>query len=107
MESVFEYNFLQEIYMFLLKFSCGFLERLKLYQAIKPWPGRDCDAIPLGDEGAVGQIPGSFVSVLRLHLILIQIWIGILDPHWKKMDPDPAYFFKINLFFFAHFYALT
>ena len=27
-------------------------------------------------------------SVLRIHLILMRI--RIFDPHWKKMDPDPA-----------------
>ena len=32
------------------------------------------------------------MAVLRIHLILIRI----LDPHWKKMDPNPGYFFKIN-----------
>ena len=51
-----------------------------------------------------------FVPVLRIHLILMRI----LDPHLKKMDPDPGYFFKIYwifklfvLFFFAYFYAKT
>ena len=42
------------------------------------------------------------------------------DPHWKKMDPDPGYFFKIYrgflteqnfqiccLIFFTYFYAKT
>ena len=42
--------------------------------------------------------------------------IRILDPQWKKMDPDPGHFFKIYwifltkqivLFFFAYFYAKT
>jgi len=28
-------------------------------------------------------------AVLRIHLILMRIRIPILDPHWKKMDPDP------------------
>ena len=60
----------------------------------------------------------------------MQIWIRNLDPHWKKMDPDPdpnpdpnpdpGYFFKIYwifltkqnfqifcLTFFAYFYAKT
>jgi len=36
-------------------------------------------------------------AVLRIHLILMRI--RILDPHWKKMDPDldpdPGHFFKI------------
>ena len=36
-------------------------------------------------------------SVLRIQVILMRI--RILDPHWKKVDPDPnpdpAYFFKI------------
>ena len=31
----------------------------------------------------------SNMSVLRVQLILMRI----LDPHWKKMDPDPGYFF--------------
>ena len=35
------------------------------------------------------------ISVLRIHLILMRIRIRILDLHWKKMDPDPGYFFKI------------
>ena len=25
----------------------------------------------------------------------MRIQIRILDPHYKKMDPDPGYFFKI------------
>ena len=33
-------------------------------------------------------------SGLRIHLILMRI--RILDPHCKKMDPDPGHFFKIN-----------
>ena len=36
------------------------------------------------------------VSVPRIHLILMQIWI--LDPHWKKLDPDPGYFFIYWIF---------
>jgi len=39
----------------------------------------------------------SFISVLRKHLICMQI--QILDPGWKKMDPDPSYLFKIYYFF--------
>ena len=40
-------------------------------------------------------------AVLRIQLILMRIRIRILDPHWKKMDPDPdldpdpGYFLKI------------
>ena len=30
-----------------------------------------------------------FKSVLRIHTILMRI--RILDPHWKKMDPDPDF----------------
>ena len=37
-------------------------------------------------------------AVLRIYLILMQI--RILDPHWKKMKPDPGYFFKIYWLFF-------
>ena len=71
-----------------------------------------------------------FIIVLRIHLILLQILIRILYPHWKKMDPDPyptpdpdpdqGYFFNIywiflttNYFqilcltFFAYFYPKT
>ena len=59
-------------------------------------------------------------TVLRIHLILMLI--RILDPHWKKMDPDPdpGYLFKIYLIFLtkqnfqifcliflAYFYAET
>ena len=33
-------------------------------------------------------------AVLKIHLILMRIWIWILDPHWEKVDPDPGYFFK-------------
>ena len=36
-------------------------------------------------------------AVLRIHLILMRI--QILDPHWKKMDPDPGHFFKIYWIF--------
>ena len=35
--------------------------------------------------------------MLRNQLILMRI--RILDPHWKKMNPDPGYFFKIYWFF--------
>ena len=55
------------------------------------------------------------VSVPRIHLILMQIWI--LDPHWKKLDPDPdpghehfcnkAEFSKFLSFFSAYFYSKT
>ena len=61
-------------------------------------------------------------AVLRIQLILMRI--GILDPHWKKMDPDPdpdpGYFLKIYwiflikqnfqiccLIFFAYLYVKT
>ena len=37
--------------------------------------------------------------VLRIHLILLRTLIRILDPHWKKMDPDPGHFFKIYRIF--------
>ena len=30
-----------------------------------------------------------FSTVLSIHLILMRIRIWILDPHWKRMDPDP------------------
>ena len=56
--------------------------------------------------------------MLTLQLILMRI--RILDPHWKKVDPDPGLFFKIywifqqklifNFFFiifFAYFYLKT
>ena len=40
--------------------------------------------------------------MLRIHLILMRI--RILDPHWKKTDPDPGQFFtelkRKNLFYF-------
>ena len=35
--------------------------------------------------------------MLRIHLVLIRI--RILDPHLKKKDPDPGYFFKIYWIF--------
>ena len=34
-----------------------------------------------------------FLPVLRIYLTLMRI--RILDPRWKKMDPDPGHFFKI------------
>ena len=42
------------------------------------------------------------IAVLRIHLVFMRIRIRILDPHWKKMDPDPepGHFFKINWIFF-------
>ena len=49
--------------------------------------------------GVLGNMHST--AVLRIQLILMRIRIhpdpGILDPHWKKMDPDqnPGYFFKI------------
>jgi len=30
------------------------------------------------------------LAVLRIHLILMWIRIQILDPYWKKMDPNPG-----------------
>ena len=33
------------------------------------------------------KVDNLFCPLLRIHLILMQI--RILDPHWKKMDPDP------------------
>ena len=53
---------------------------------------------------------------LRIHLILMRIRILILDPHWKKMDPDQVNFFPdlqnnfqifCFIFFFAYFYPKT
>ena len=40
-------------------------------------------------------------SVLRIQFILMRFRIRILDPHWKKMDPDPdpEYFLKFTEFF--------
>ena len=55
--------------------------------------------------------------MLRIHLILMRI--RILDPHWKKLDPDPdpGHFFRFTDFFikiifkfkvfFAYFYPET
>ena len=57
--------------------------------------------------------------MLRIHLILMRIRIRILDPHWKKTDPDPGHYFKIYWifltkiifkffkYFFAYFYPKT
>ena len=46
---------------------------------------------------------GLLVSVLRIQLILMRIRIRILDPHWKKIkpdpNPDPCHFFKIYWIF--------
>ena len=42
--------------------------------------------------------------VLRIHLILMRI--RILNPHWKKMDPDPGYFFWWTIQKWGHFYNL-
>ena len=41
----------------------------------------------------------SAYQVLRIHFILMRI--RILEPHWKKLDPDPGHkhFFKIYWFF--------
>jgi len=33
------------------------------------------------------EIQGRDKPVLRIHFILMRI--RILDPHWKKIDPDP------------------
>ena len=33
--------------------------------------------------------------VIRIHLILKWMRIRILDPHRKKMDPDPGHFFDL------------
>ena len=38
--------------------------------------------------------------VLRIHLILKRI--RILDPHWKKMDPDPVHEKKLRFTYFFH-----
>ena len=38
-----------------------------------------------------------YMNVLRIHLILMRI--RILDPHWKKIDPDPGNFQKIYWIF--------
>ena len=35
-------------------------------------------------------------AVLRIHLILM--WIRILDPHWKKTDPDPVPGYLIEIY---------
>ena len=61
----------------------------------------------------------TFMSVLRIHLILMLIRIGILDPQLKKKDPnpvpDPGHFLKdlLNIFtkrlifkFFLFFFSL-
>ena len=42
--------------------------------------------------------------VLRIHLILMRI--RILNPHWKKMDPDPVYFFWWTIQKWGNFYNL-
>ena len=70
------------------------------------------------EEGKGGKKEGNeFKAVLRIHLILMQI--RILDPHWKKMDPNSL--FSLNLltfinkaefsnflsYFFAYLYAKT
>ena len=64
------------------------------------WPARLMDRRPLNKENKIQRFSFSMkniipVSVLRIHLILMRIRIQILDPHWKKMDPDPGHFFKI------------
>ena len=41
----------------------------------------------------------------------MRMQIRILDPHWKKKDPNPGYFFKKffqqKIIFFAYFYPKT
>ena len=58
-------------------------------------------------EGILKLCLPSLLSILRIQLILMWIRIQILDPHWKKMDPDlypdPVYFFLRVNFFFAVF----
>ena len=46
-------------------------------------------------------------SVLRIHLLLMRI--RILNPHWKKMDPnpDPGNLFKIYWVFFNNFFEFV
>ena len=39
--------------------------------------------------------------VLRIHLILMRI--RILDPHWKKIDPDPGHILNKNYFQIFYF----
>ena len=41
--------------------------------------------------------------VIRIHLILKWMRIRILDPHRKKMDPDPGHFFDLLNQFKAEF----
>ena len=52
------------------------------------------------------QFPSLF-SVLRIHSIFMRI--RILDPHWKKIDPDPdpGHFFKIYWILFNKFFSLN
>ena len=52
--------------------------------------------MPLESESSDPQIGSQNVEdstdpgpVLRIHLILTRI--RILNPHWKKMDPDPGH----------------
>ena len=47
-----------------------------------------------------------FQTVLRIHLILMRI--RILDPHWKKTDPDPGHehSFKIYRYFNRRIFKL-
>ena len=43
------------------------------------------------------------VSVPRIHLILMQIWIGILDPHWKNWIRIRIQVMNISLWFTEFF----
>ena len=58
----------------------------------------------MGEGGPVDKM-GTPFPVIRIHLILMQIRILILDPHCKKMDPDqnpdpiPGHFLNIYLIF--------
>ena len=52
---------------------------------------------PLNIHDSANKINHVFQAVLRIHLILMRI--RILDPHWKKMGPDPGHFFKIHWIF--------
>ena len=77
------------------------------------------DKTKRGDKFAVAENQQCektyFIAVLRIHYILMRI--RILNPHWKKMDPDPGHFLTdllnfltknnfqiLYLFFFAYFY---
>ena len=81
---------------------------------------RTCSAFTTTSGTCSKVILKLYNAVLRIHLILMRIRIRILDPHWKKTDPDPGHYFKIywifltkNNFqifcfiFFAYFYPKT